>query len=61
MPNTKRRSASILIAGLASAAGAPLLALDPARALTQYLLDVWQAEQGLPQNSVSALLRTRDG
>ena len=31
------------------------------RALTQYRLDTWQTEQGLPQNAVSALTQTRDG
>lgn len=36
-------------------------ALDPSRAVTQYLRDTWQTEQGLPQNSVSAIQRTRDG
>jgi hypothetical protein len=28
---------------------------------TQYLTTVWQTEQGLPQNSVTALLQDRDG
>src|SRR5581483_6559964 len=32
-----------------------------ARALTQYLRDVWQRPQGLPQNTVQDLLQTRDG
>ena len=37
------------------------LALDPTRALTQYRHDAWRAEQGLPQNTVQAILQTRDG
>ncbi len=37
------------------------LALDPARAITQYVHDVWQAPRSLPQNSVSAIVQTRDG
>jgi ligand-binding sensor domain-containing protein/serine phosphatase RsbU (regulator of sigma subunit) len=37
------------------------LALDPRLALNQYLLDVWTTEHGLPQNSVRAILQTRDG
>src|SRR6266545_3602521 len=37
------------------------LALDPSRALTQYSVDVWRATDGLPQNTVQALLQTRDG
>jgi ligand-binding sensor domain-containing protein len=38
-----------------------LFALDPSRPLHQYAVDIWTAEQGLPQNSVSALLQTPDG
>lgn len=36
-------------------------ALDPNKALTQYIHDVWQKEDGLPQLSVNALVQTRDG
>jgi signal transduction histidine kinase/ligand-binding sensor domain-containing protein/DNA-binding response OmpR family regulator len=36
-------------------------ALDPDKALTQYALDLWTAEHGLPQNSVLAITQTRDG
>lgn len=36
-------------------------ALDPRKALSQYVLDRWQQEQGLPQNTVHALLQSRDG
>jgi signal transduction histidine kinase/ligand-binding sensor domain-containing protein len=36
-------------------------ALDPARLITQYGLDVWLTRDGLPQNSVRAILQTRDG
>ena len=35
--------------------------LDPAKAITQYGHDVWQAESGLPQNSVLAIAQTPDG
>jgi diguanylate cyclase (GGDEF)-like protein len=34
---------------------------DPTRLLTQYKIDGWQTEQGLPLNTVQALLQTRDG
>ncbi len=34
---------------------------DPTGSLTQYKLDLWQTEQGLPLNTVQALLQTRDG
>jgi signal transduction histidine kinase/ligand-binding sensor domain-containing protein/CheY-like chemotaxis protein len=40
---------------------APLRALDPATPLTRFMLDEWQSEQGLPQNSVTSVLQTRDG
>jgi signal transduction histidine kinase/ligand-binding sensor domain-containing protein/CheY-like chemotaxis protein len=36
-------------------------ALDPAKAIAQYVHMVWDGERGLPQNSVSALVQTRDG
>ncbi len=35
--------------------------LDPSKAMTQYVIDVWNAENGLPQNTVNAILQTRDG
>ncbi len=38
-----------------------VLAHDQQKAMTQYGHDVWQVEQGLPQNSVQAILQTRDG
>lgn len=34
---------------------------DAARALSQYKVDVWQTEQGLPLNTVQALLQSHDG
>lgn len=36
-------------------------ALDPARSLRHYRLDSWTTEQGLPHNSIGAILQTRDG
>jgi signal transduction histidine kinase/ligand-binding sensor domain-containing protein/DNA-binding response OmpR family regulator len=35
--------------------------LDPHKSITQYLHTVWRSDDGLPQNSIQALLRTRDG
>jgi signal transduction histidine kinase/ligand-binding sensor domain-containing protein/CheY-like chemotaxis protein len=43
------------------AASVPAVALDPEKALTQYVYTNWQTAQGLPQNSVQAVLQTRDG
>jgi signal transduction histidine kinase/ligand-binding sensor domain-containing protein len=36
-------------------------ALDPHRALDQYIHDAWTSEDGLPQNSVRAIAQTKDG
>lgn len=49
------------IAVIATAAAPTARALDPAKAITQYVLDRWQTESGLPDNSVWAMLQTRDG
>jgi diguanylate cyclase (GGDEF)-like protein len=38
-----------------------LSALDPRKAVTQYTMDTWQAENGLPQNSVMSIMQSRDG
>src|SRR5262249_54962839 len=37
------------------------LALDPARAPTQYVHDVWKTADGLPQDSVFAIAQAHDG
>lgn len=39
----------------------PLLALDAARAPTQYRHDRWRLEEGLPESSVEAIAQTSDG
>lgn len=47
-----------------ASAASPLLGLGlggPTQALTQYKIDSWQTEQGLPLNTVQALLQTRNG
>jgi ligand-binding sensor domain-containing protein/signal transduction histidine kinase/CheY-like chemotaxis protein len=36
-------------------------ALDPERALTQYAMQLWQVEQGLPHNTVIVIAQTPDG
>lgn len=36
-------------------------ALDPVKALSQYQLRAWTAEDGLPMNSVVTIVQTRDG
>lgn len=36
-------------------------ALDPEKLITQYTHQAWRTEEGLPQNSVQAIVQTRDG
>ncbi len=38
-----------------------VFALDPKKAITQYVHDVWTVEDGLPQNSILAITQSRDG
>lgn len=53
------RSTSLLI--LLLGCPATSWALNPDRALTQYLHRIWQVPQGLPQATVFAIRQTRDG
>ncbi len=46
--------------GTASTGAAPR-GLDPQRSLDQYASTFWGVQDGLPQNSVQAILQTRDG
>ncbi len=50
-----------LVSGLAALVGSPAAALDPAKQLSQYVRQTWHAADGLPQNSVQAILQTSDG
>ncbi len=52
---------ALLLALAASLAARPGAALDPAKRITQYGHDVWQIEQGLPNNTVRAFAQTADG
>ena len=36
-------------------------ALEPKKAITQYVHEIWNTDRGLPQNSVYSILQTRDG
>ncbi|MCP5045970.1 MAG: protein kinase [bacterium] len=49
---------TLLITILLSTSG---FALDPSKAVTQHTIDHWTDEQGLPQNTVHAVLQTGDG
>jgi len=53
----RARACVLLFLGAPSGA----LALDPGKAITQYMHDVWRTEQGLPQNTVTAVAETPDG
>ena len=37
------------------------LTLDPDKVITQYLHDVWQIEEGLPQSTIKTIQQTEDG
>jgi len=55
------RGRSLLGFLLACGLGVAALGLDPDKKITQYLLDHWDARDGLPQNSVYAIAQTPDG
>ena len=46
---------------LAIVIGTPAWGLDPQVAITQYGHEVWTTADGLPHNSVRAIVQTRDG
>ncbi|MCP5049388.1 MAG: response regulator [bacterium] len=50
----------IFLAGIALPPPA-LNALDPHKQVTQYMIDTWGLEEGLPQMSVETVTQTRDG
>ncbi len=35
--------------------------LDPQKQITQYMLDIWQTDEGLPQNSIQAIIQDQQG
>ncbi len=49
------------VAGAATATAQPSITLNPEKAITQYRLDRWGIEEGLPMNRVQALVQTTDG
>jgi signal transduction histidine kinase/ligand-binding sensor domain-containing protein len=52
---------AVLATGLLLTALTPARALDPETPLSQYMVDAWQEEAGLPQKFVLSVLQTRDG
>jgi signal transduction histidine kinase/ligand-binding sensor domain-containing protein len=55
------RLAPLLLAAGTVCAGAAEVGLDPAKALSQYSLETWALEQGLPNTTVLALAQTPEG
>jgi len=39
----------------------PAFALDPQKTISQYIVHSWTSEDGLPQNTVTAVVQTADG
>ena len=57
---------AILLAGLASgyfsvSDAQPTITLDPSKAISQYAIDQWTTEDGLPMKRVSSVTQTADG
>lgn len=50
-----------LLLAIVLAAAPAAYGLEPSRLITQYGHDVWLTRDGLPQNSVRAIVQTRDG
>jgi signal transduction histidine kinase/ligand-binding sensor domain-containing protein len=55
------RLPSWAIGVLALLACAPAFALEPSRALTQYVHRIWQMQQGLPEGTIYSICQTPDG
>src|SRR5215467_817959 len=53
--------ALVLVVTCLVAGSSTALALDPAKSPSQYVHNVWQADDGLPQNYVVAIAQTLDG
>ena len=51
----------LFVAGLAAAFPPAARALDPAKLLSQYSRKSWSQEQGLPQDTIRAIVQTTDG
>ncbi len=52
---------ALFSAALLAVAASRAFGLNPATALSQYGRDLWDSDSGLPQNSVDAIIQTRDG
>ena len=65
MSSSPRRRPTRVVSALTAAAmvatAHDVYALDPTKAISQYVHAVWDSDDGLPQNSVTSLVQTRDG
>src|SRR5437762_9288399 len=53
---------ALVVTGCVAGSVRPLMAgVDPAKPINQYNRTVWEASDGLPQNTVQTVLQTRDG
>src|SRR5256885_1584638 len=56
---TVRRTS--LLMSLLLITGICATAVDPSKSIRQYVRDSWKTSDGLPQNSISAVVQTQDG
>ena len=59
--SARRTSLLPLVALLYLGPGPARAALDPTKAITQYVRQTWQSGSGLPHNTVMAIAQTTDG
>jgi diguanylate cyclase (GGDEF)-like protein len=56
-----RRPAVLLLSLVLVAGAGPAAALDPHKAIPQFIHDAWEIEDGLPQNSVADIVQDAEG
>src|SRR5437868_15480418 len=56
-----RVAGAMVVAAIAACSARDVFALDPTIAPTQYELESWTSDRGLPQNSVLGFAQTPDG
>src|SRR5688572_33120904 len=61
LPAGRALSLCLLVVWVIGLMPAPALALTPSKLPSQYVLDTWQLDKGLPQNSPMSLAQTPDG
>src|SRR5262245_61376854 len=61
MPRSLPGGSLVLSVALCAIAATEVSALDPFRRLTQYVQVRWRMEDGLPHNTIRAVIQSRDG